>query len=48
MATAVVPSMPDVFDRAQTSSVDEDTPRLTLGHLLHPEHWELPHWNGPR
>ncbi|KAL1944699.1 hypothetical protein VTO73DRAFT_3129 [Trametes versicolor] len=48
MATAVVPSMPDVVDRAQTSSVDEDTPRLTLGHLLHPEHWELPHWNGPR
>lgn len=48
MSTAVVPPMPCVVDPSRAGTQDEDKPRLTLAHLLHPEDWDLPDWNGPR
>ncbi|OSD08591.1 hypothetical protein PYCCODRAFT_1429644 [Trametes coccinea BRFM310] len=37
--------LPPAVDEQQ--AVSQQQPRLTLAHLLHPEHWDLPEWNGP-
>ncbi|KAI0819535.1 hypothetical protein BC628DRAFT_1413667 [Trametes gibbosa] len=47
MATMAAPSMHRVVGPLQNVARDEENPRLTLQHLLHPEHWDLPEWNGP-
>ncbi|KAJ8456912.1 hypothetical protein ONZ51_g11843 [Trametes cubensis] len=46
MASATATPQASVVESPQMADSQEN-PRLTLAHLLHPEHWELPEWNGP-
>ncbi|KAI0780670.1 hypothetical protein BD413DRAFT_8515 [Trametes elegans] len=46
MAAAAVSPIPRTLNGLSTTG-QEPKPRLTLDHLLNPELWDLPVWNGP-